>query len=147
MAHVIFYEKPGCQNNTRQKALLAEAGHEVIARNLLAERWNPEALRAFFGPRPVAEWLNRAAPRIKSGEVIPEALDEMEALALMIADPLLIRRPLIQVGNRREAGFDSDILEQWIGLSIPEQDKGKSVLRDWESCTRPVKIKGCTVKE
>ncbi|MHB9118967.1 MAG: ArsC/Spx/MgsR family protein [Burkholderiales bacterium] len=147
MAHVIFYEKPGCQNNARQKALLAEAGHKVNARNLLTEPWKPDALRAFFGPRPVAEWFNRAAPRIKSGEVVPETLGEMETLALMIADPLLIRRPLIQVGNRREAGFDVDILEQWIGLSIPEQREGKSKLDDWESCTRPAHAKGCAVKK
>ena len=37
MAKVIFYEKPGCANNAKQKALLAAAGHEVEARNLLTE--------------------------------------------------------------------------------------------------------------
>ncbi|MBI1424317.1 MAG: hypothetical protein GC149_12685 [Gammaproteobacteria bacterium] len=39
MAEIVFYEKPGCGNNTRQKALLAAAGHHVIARNLLTEPW------------------------------------------------------------------------------------------------------------
>lgn len=147
MAQVIFYEKPGCQNNTRQKALLAEAGHEVIARNLLTEAWAPEALRAFFGPRPVAEWFNRAAPRIKSGELVPEALSESETLVLMIADPLLIRRPLLQVGERREAGFDEDILEHWIGLNKPDKDESMDTRHDWETCARPAKAKPCPVKK
>jgi hypothetical protein len=30
MATVHFYEKPGCINNTRQKKILAAAGHEVL---------------------------------------------------------------------------------------------------------------------
>ena len=39
MAHIIFYEKPGCGGNARQKAILQAAGHEVEAKNLLAEPW------------------------------------------------------------------------------------------------------------
>ena len=29
MAKVIFYEKPGCKNNTKQKTLLKAAGHQL----------------------------------------------------------------------------------------------------------------------
>jgi len=72
MARIVFYEKPGCGNNTKQKALLAAAGHEVVARNLLAEPWTHERLLEFFGKRPVADWFNRAAPRVKDGEIVPE---------------------------------------------------------------------------
>ena len=75
MVEIVFYEKPGCMNNTRQKQLLSESGHRVIARNILTEAWTTETLRPYFGTHPVAEWFNRSAPRIKSGEVIPEALD------------------------------------------------------------------------
>ena len=96
MADVIFYEKPGCINNTRQKAILMALGHRVVARNLLMEPWSAERLRTFFGRLPVAEWFNASAPRIKSGEVLPQSLDEPQALAAMIADALLIRRPLMK---------------------------------------------------
>src|SRR5512146_3415182 len=101
MARITFYEKPGCGNNTRQKALLAAAGHEVIALNLLSQAWTAESLLAFFGSRPVADWFNRAAPRIKSGEIIPEQLDASTALQLMLHEPLLIRRPLIEAEGRK----------------------------------------------
>ena len=37
MATVIFYEKPGCVGNAKQKRLLADAGHEVVPRDLLTE--------------------------------------------------------------------------------------------------------------
>jgi hypothetical protein len=48
--------------------------------------------------------------------VVPAQLDEETALALMVQNPLLIRRPLLQVGARREVGFNLDLVEEWIGL-------------------------------
>ncbi|NET71768.1 MAG: nitrogenase-associated protein, partial [Sphaerospermopsis sp. SIO1G2] len=86
MARVIFYEKPGCKNNTRQKVLLTAAGHEVIAYSLLTEPWTVERLESFFGDRPVVEWFNKAAPSIKSGQVNPESIDAQTALFMMLRD-------------------------------------------------------------
>ncbi|MDY6937125.1 MAG: ArsC/Spx/MgsR family protein [Cyanobacteriota bacterium] len=126
MATIFFYEKPGCINNTRQKALLEAAGHQIIARNLLTQPWTPWELQRFFGQRPVAEWFNRTAPQIKSGEVVPEQLDSQNALQLMVENPLLIRRPLIQVCDRYEIGFDVDEIEAWIGLT-PKGDRNERV--------------------
>ncbi|MDR3515026.1 MAG: ArsC/Spx/MgsR family protein [Azospirillaceae bacterium] len=123
MAEIIFFEKPGCQGNARQKQLLRAAGHRIEARNLLSEPWTPATLRPFFGDRPVADWFNRNAPAVKDGTVVPERLDADAALALLIAQPLLIRRPLLQVGDRRETGFDAARIDAWIGLGqIPQQD-------------------------
>jgi nitrogenase-associated protein len=106
MATIVFYEKPGCASNTRQKVLLAAAGHTVLARSVLTEAWSAQRLRAFFGTLPVAAWFNPSAPRIQSGEVQPDALDESAALGLMLADPLLIRRPLLEVDGA-PGGFRS----------------------------------------
>lgn len=61
-------------------------------------------LQRFFGAKPVAAWFNPASPRVKPGEIRPHAVSAAEALALMIADPGLIRRPLMQVGDRCEPG-------------------------------------------
>lgn len=116
MVRVIFYEKPGCKNNSKQKTLLTAAGHEVIAYNLLTEPWTVERLRSFFGDRPVCEWFNRAASRVQSGEIDPEKVDAETALLLMLKDPLLIRRPLMEIGDRREVGFDTEKIDAWIGL-------------------------------
>lgn len=119
MARVIFYEKPGCVTNVRQRAMLEDAGHEVVVRNLLTERWTPLRLLSFFGQMPVSQWFNRASPRVKSGEIDPAALDGASAIALMLADPLLIRRPLIEVDDRwRCAGFDAELIDCSIGLKL-----------------------------
>lgn len=131
MATVVFYEKPGCGGNARQKALLAAAGHRVEARDLLRHPWLAVELRIFFGARPVAEWFNAASPRVKSGEVDPTAFDEAGALAAMLADPLLIRRPLLQVGEARRAGFDPAAIDAWIGLG------GRAVDPAIDRCPKP----------
>lgn len=123
MATVIFYEKPGCINNTKQKTLLKAAGHQVISHSLLTENWTVESLRLFFGDRPVSEWFNRTAPQVKSGEVVPEKIDAEAALKLMVKEPLLIRRPLIQVGERREVGFEAKLVDSWIGLKPAAEDE------------------------
>lgn len=138
MATVIFYEKPGCINNTKQKALLAAAGHTVQAHNLLSEPWTPEKLRLFFGQRPIQEWFNPSAPRIKSGEVMPTQLNEAQALALMIEDPLLIRRPLIQVDQRYEVGFDPSTVDTWLNLNSP------AASQDLETCPRTSAKSSCS---
>jgi len=137
MATVIFYEKPGCINNTRQKKLLAAAGHQVVARNLLTEDWQAERLRAFFSVLPVRDWFNYSAPAVKYGEIEPDKLTEQEALALMLEQSLLIRRPLMQVGDNVMAGFDPQAVDIWIGLTEIEADQ------DLESCPRTVAQPGC----
>jgi nitrogenase-associated protein len=124
MASILFYEKPGCANNARQKQLLRAAGHTVITRNLLVEAWTAASLRAFFVELPVREWFNRAAPRVKSGEVIPERLDAADALTLMLADPLLIRRPLMECEGWRFAGFDARRVEEWLGSPLGAEARG-----------------------
>ncbi|ADP71184.1 nitrogenase-associated protein [Rhodomicrobium vannielii ATCC 17100] len=116
MARVIFWEKPGCAGNARQKALLKASGHTLDVRSILDEAWDGERIRSFFGARPVAEWFNVSSPRVKSGEIVPATLEPEEAIALMLADHLLIRRPLMEVDGRREAGFDAERVRAWIGL-------------------------------
>lgn len=120
MARVIFYERPGCVNNARQKALLWASGHEVIAHDILKTPWTAASLRPFFGDRPIREWFNQSAPQIKMGEIVPQDLDETTALELMIEDPTLIRRPIIQVGDIYQIGFNRSQVDAWIGLASPK---------------------------
>jgi nitrogenase-associated protein len=136
MSTVEFYEKPGCANNTRQKLLLVQAGHTVWAKNLLTEPWTRERLLQFFGNKPVTEWFNRAAPKIKSGEIVPEQIQADTAIAMMLSEPLLIRRPLIEAEGHREVGFDVEEIDAWLGLSkLPDGNI--------EGCAKGHEAKAC----
>jgi nitrogenase-associated protein len=141
MATVVFYEKPGCGNNTKQKVWLAASGHTVLAKNLLIEKWSAERLRPFFGDLPVEKWFNPSAPRVKSGEVNPSALDAGTALGMMVAEPLLIRRPLLVVDGAFRAGFDADAVRAWIGLN-DEKPEG-----NLEACSKGHAAQPCPSPE
>ncbi|MDR2688675.1 MAG: hypothetical protein LBB76_02820 [Azoarcus sp.] len=118
MPSLKFWWKPGCATNTRQIELLRAAGVAVEVRDLLTEAWSPARLEAFFVDRPVTEWFNPAAPAVKHGLVDPASFDAGTALERLVAEPLLIRRPLIEIGETRRSGFD----KKWLaarGIDLP----------------------------
>lgn len=134
MATVMFYQKPGCGTNARQIRALEAAGHQVIAKSLLAEPWTAPDLMSFFGDTAVASWFNPAAPRIKSGELDLGRIDAASALALMLQEPLLIRRPLIDANGARCAGFDREPVLSLLGAD----PRG-----DLQGCTRHDAVPRC----
>jgi nitrogenase-associated protein len=141
MAIVHFYEKPGCFNNSRQKQLLVAAGHVLIVYDLLQFPWaeNRQRLRAFFGELPVAQWFNPAAPAIKNGEIDPAAASESQAIDWMVANPLLIRRPLMEVEGRKRVGFDVDNIDAWLGLAADKPVSGANL----EACPKTHQAQAC----
>lgn len=134
MTHLVFFEKPGCGGNARQRAALEAAGHTLERRNLLTAHWTPESLLAFLAPLPVSDWFNRAAPRVKCGDVQPDTLNAQAALALLLQEPLLIRRPLMQRTDNAtcHVGFDTAAVATWVGLGI-----NPASVRTLEGCTSP----------
>ena len=132
MTALIFYEKPGCANNARQKRMLLDAGHEVVARDLLSEPWTAQRLLAFFDGLPVSDWFNRAAPQVTSGEIDPARIDADSALDMMLSNPLLIRRPLIETDGWRLAGFDAEQIQARLGVP-----GNSDTPRSLEACPRP----------
>ena len=133
-ATIRFYEKPRCTGNARQKAILLSAGHRLVTENLLEFPFTKEDLRSYFGALPVAQWFNAMAPKVKSGEVDIHSLDENQALEAMLADPLLIRRPLMEVGSVRLVGFNIEELER-IGVSCAASPRLKLLAgADLEGC-------------
>lgn len=53
----------------------------------------------------------------------------------MVAEPILIRRPLMQVGDRRLADFDPVEIDTWIGLA-PDSD----LTQDLQTCPHTVAV-------
>ena len=115
MACVHFWAKPGCQTNARQQAALRAAGHELAVHDLLHEPWSAQRLLDFFIDLPIEAWFNLNAPAVKSGDVVPALFDSGSALRAMLAQPLLIRRPLIEVDGQRCVGFEHALVRQLLG--------------------------------
>ena len=134
MASLVFYGKPGCRTNRRQRRMLAELGHRLEVRDLLEESWTPARLRPFFGRRPVSQWFNRHAPQLVAGDINPHGLSEADALDLLVRDPILIRRPLIDSHVGRCAGFDRSPLLEYLGIRWSSADDPEACSRDAAVC-------------
>lgn len=115
---VVFYEKPFCAANAKQKQILRSSGCTLIERNLLEHGLETDELRSFMGDYEVVDWFNPAAPAIKNGEIIPSELDEVSAMKLLMSNPILIRRPLMMIGTEKLCGFDekkvSELLDRYV---------------------------------
>jgi hypothetical protein len=55
----------------------------------------------------------------------------------MLENHLLIRRPLMQVGNEYRAGFDAEQVEAWLGLTALKTEA------DLETCQRSAEKGEC----
>lgn len=134
---VLFYEKPGCATNARQKKSLLAAGCTLIELDLLNNGMTMQALHSYLQTRPVREWFNPNAPKIKSGEIDPGAYDEDSALAALLNDPILIRRPLMSINGHRRCGFDQAEVEQLLGTTLSSGIDSSCSSKD-QSCPTPV---------
>jgi nitrogenase-associated protein len=134
VTEVVFFEKPGCIGNARQKALLVRLGHRLQVRDLLQTPWTTDALRGYLDGLPVRAWFNPSAPRVRDGDLDIDALDAAAALALLVAEPLLIRRPLIDSPYGRCAGFmPSPVLR---ALGVPD------TAAELDNCARGTQLPG-----
>lgn len=129
MVDVVFYEKPGCINNKKQKKILRQAGHNLQEKNLITEPWTAAKLLAFFNNLPVHAWFNQSAPAVKSGEINPGMLTAEQAIECMLKEPLLIRRPLMEISDHKLVGFEADQLDGLLTLD-------SSIAGNLEECPR-----------
>lgn len=115
MADIVFYEKPGCINGEKQKAILRAAGHNLHCKDILSYSWKLEKLLEFVSGKGPVEIMNYTAPAIKKGEVVPENLSFKKAVEMMVANPILIKRPLIEVDGLNIQGFTDPRLAFYLG--------------------------------
>lgn len=120
MSTIRFFEKRGCTTNAKQKKCLQNAGHTLLVEDLLAYPWAENAvyLRTFFGEKPLADWFNGNAPDIKNSVIDVALFDEKSAIDAMMANPLLIRRPLMEWDSLKMAGFDANEVRAKLGLDL-----------------------------
>ena len=116
---VIFYEKRGCSGNARQKALLDEHGVTFEVRSLLDTPWDVPTLESFFQGLTPKEMLNPFAPQLKDGTFKVEDYTKESLIEKMVKEPILIRRPLLHIGDVKLCGFDIPKLNFLLHVKMP----------------------------
>lgn len=136
MKELVFYEKTGCINNTKQKKVLSLANYEFTAVDIIKYNWTKDEILNFFSSLPVEKWFNTKSPRVKSGEIIPSKYSSEEALNLMLDDHLLIKRPLIKIEDSYLVGFDMDKIEEAMEVkkNSDSEEYKELIKQDLETC-------------
>ena len=132
---IIFYEKPGCITNEKQKQLLRDAGCKIIARDLLNHGMSEDELYQFFKNMSVTKWFNPNAPDIKSGKINPIHYDEKTALALIKENPILLRRPLMIIGEKKLCGFNQWFIEKIMKIKLNTKVSNQCVIQKCQEIT------------
>lgn len=112
---VIFYEKPGCKGNARQKEVLTSAGYLLDVKDILSTTWDRKELLLFFENKKIHDCVNLSAPVITREGLDIYSLKESDLLDRMISEPILIKRPLILYKSKHGVGFDCELVESLLG--------------------------------
>jgi len=131
---VIFYEKPGCEGNKRQEKLLMLNGISFETKSLLDTVWDYASLNSFFTDLQKKDIVNKFAPDIKNGILDINNFSKEELVELMCEKPILIKRPLLEIGDRKICGFDIEKINQLFSSNICK-DISISTCQSSDRCT------------
>ena len=93
------------------RASLLQKGIELRERDFFADQFSEKELRELIGSRPVSDVFSWHSPSFKKLGLSREELGDDSLIALMLEEPRLIRRPLVQVGSGLIVGADKTALE------------------------------------
>ena len=103
----VLYGIKNCDTVRKTRRWLDEHGVEYRFHDFRADGLDPDQLHAWASELGWEALLNR---RGTTWRQLPEGqrsnLDEPRALALMLAQPALIKRPVLDLGTQRLIGFD-----------------------------------------
>ena len=130
----IFYEKTGCSGNAKQKELLKSHNISFSVKSLLDTSWSKETLSEFFKGLEIKDIFNPFAPQIRDKEIDISKLSKDEAINLMIKNPILIKRPLLDINGVKICGFDIEKINELLNTNI-DTNKKLNTCSSSDSCT------------
>ena len=129
-----FYEKTGCGGNAKQKELLKSHNISFNVKSLLDTPWTVETLSEFFKGLETKDIFNPFAPQIRDKEIDISKLSFDEAINLMIQNPILIKRPLLDINGTKICGFDIEKINNLLNINI-DTNKKLNTCSSSDSCT------------
>ena len=97
------------------RASLSHAGIDLEERDFFQNPFCENELRLLLGDRPPSDFFSWKSPSFRALGQPPESFSEEDLLRLMLREPRLIRRPLLQVGDKVIIGVDKKALEELSG--------------------------------
>ena len=106
MSEVVLFGIKNCDTMKKARAWLDARGVAYTFHDYKTQGITPETLELWVAELGWEALLNRAGTTFrKLPEAEKEGLTEARAIALMLAQPSMIRRPVLDLGKRRLVGF------------------------------------------
>ena len=87
-----------------------ELGAELDERDYARAALTADELTKLFAGRDPRDFINQRSQAFKKLGLAGKSLTQAQAIALMVKEPNLLKRPLVVVGNEIVAGFDRERL-------------------------------------
>lgn len=98
-----------CDTMKKARAWLDARGVAYAFHDYKTQGITPQTLAAWVGELGWEALLNRAGTTFrKLPDEEKQCLDEARAVALMLAQPSMIKRPVLDLGGRRVVGFSAE---------------------------------------
>lgn len=105
-----------CDTMKKARAWLDAKGVAYAFHDYKTQGIAPETLAAWVGELGWEALLNRAGTTFrKLPEAEKQGLDAARAMALMLAQPSMIKRPVLDLGPRRLVGFSAEAYAKALG--------------------------------
>ena len=88
---------------------------EIEDRDFFKETFSEAELRELLGDRPVRDVFSFRSPSFKAMGLDPSAITDDEMVRLMLEEPRLMRRPIVEAGSELVIGADYAALEGMLG--------------------------------
>jgi regulatory protein spx len=111
-----LYYKRGCSSCERARAWLSQHNITLKEREFFKNPLDANEIEELLGPRPVADLLSTRTTEYKARGLDKGNHSEAELLRLMEAEPRLLRRPLVQIGDELLIGFDPQRWAEAFGI-------------------------------
>ena len=96
--------------------MLSRKGVAIEEKDFFKDRFSEPELRGVLrgrSPRDVFSWRS---PSFKALGLDPSGISEDEMVRLMLEQPRLIRRPMVEVGDELIIGADQKALDRVLGM-------------------------------
>ena len=97
------------------KAELSQKGVELDERDFFQDGFTEDELRALIGERPVSGYFSYNSPSFRKMGLDRDQISDDQLLKMMVDEPRLVRRPLIQFGDELVIGTDKKAMARVFG--------------------------------
>lgn len=110
---IALYGIPNCGTVKKARAWLEERGIQYVFHDFKKEGLDASRLSAWADELGWENLLNRRGTTWrKLPEPVRDAIDRESAIGIMLESPSIIRRPVLDLGERRHLGFTEEAYQE-----------------------------------